>query len=108
VPISTLPVPGATGGRSVSRPRASRATTLGRSRGGFTSKLHLSCEQGQKVLVLVVTAGQRGDSPQLPAVLDRIRVPRRGPGRPRTRPVLAPADKTSSRSNRKLLALRGI
>ena len=36
---------------------------LGRSRGGLTTKIHLAREQGQKVLSLVVTAGQRGDSP---------------------------------------------
>jgi transposase len=32
---------------------------LGRSRGGLTTKIHLACEQGQKVLSLIVTAGQR-------------------------------------------------
>lgn len=37
---------------------------LGRSRGGFTIKLRLSVEQGQKPMAIVVTAGQRGDSPQ--------------------------------------------
>jgi hypothetical protein len=45
---------------------------LGRSRGGFTTKTHLVSEQGQKPLSLVVTAGQRGDSPQFEAVLDGI------------------------------------
>lgn len=34
---------------------------LGRSRGGFTTKIHLACEQGQRRLSLLVTAGQRGD-----------------------------------------------
>jgi transposase len=53
---------------------------LGRSRGGWTTKVHLACEQGQKVLAIVVTAGQRCDSPQFGAVLDAIRVPRAGPG----------------------------
>ncbi len=33
---------------------------LGRSRGGFTTKLHLAVEQGQKPMSIVVTAGQRG------------------------------------------------
>src|SRR5919204_2902651 len=33
---------------------------LGRSRGGLTTKIHLSCEQGQKVMSLLITAGQRG------------------------------------------------
>jgi transposase len=82
---------------------------LGRSRGGLTSKLHLAVEQGQKMLALIVTAGQRGDSPQFAPVLRRIRVARIGPGRPRTRPNLVLADKAySSRANRRLLSARGI
>jgi hypothetical protein len=35
---------------------------LGRSRGGLTTKLHLTVEQGQKPLSLLVTAGERHDS----------------------------------------------
>lgn len=82
---------------------------LGRSRGGWTTKLHLAIEQGQKPLSLVVTAGQRGDSPQFEAVLARIRVARVGRGRPRTRPDRVLADKAySSRANRAYLRRRGI
>jgi transposase len=66
---------------------------LGRSRGGLTTKVHLACEQGQKPLSVVITAGQRGDSPQFRVVLGRIRVPRPGRGRPRTRPGRVLADK---------------
>ncbi|MEV0376057.1 IS5 family transposase, partial [Streptomyces sp. NPDC050636] len=33
---------------------------LGRSRGGWTTKIHLACEQGQRPLSLLVTAGQQG------------------------------------------------
>lgn len=58
---------------------------LGRSRGGFTTKLHLAVEQGQKPMAIVITAGQRGDSPQFEPVLEKVRVPRIGPG-PATRP----------------------
>jgi hypothetical protein len=58
---------------------------LGRSRGGFTTKIHLACEQGQRPLALLVTAGRRGDSPQFTTVLERVRVPRIGPGRGRPR-----------------------
>jgi hypothetical protein len=47
---------------------------LGRSRGGWTTKVHLAVEQGQKPLSVVVTAGQRGDSPQFQVVLGRVRV----------------------------------
>ncbi len=57
----------------------------------------------------MLTAGQRGDSPQFQAVLDGIRVPRVGAGRPRTRPDQVLADKAySSRANRALLRRRGI
>lgn len=82
---------------------------LGRSRGGLTTKLHLGCEQGQKPLSIVLTAGQRGDSPQFIPVLEGIRVPRLDAGRPRTRPDRILADKAyTSRANRRYLRRRGI
>lgn len=82
---------------------------LGRSRGGWTTKLHLGCEQGRKLLALLLTAGQRGDSPQFAAVLARIRVPRLHVGRPRTRPDRVLADKAySSKANRAWLRRRRI
>jgi hypothetical protein len=82
---------------------------LGRSRGGLTTKVHLCCEQGQKPLSMLLTAGHRGDSPQFVAVLEGIRVPRLGRGRPRTRPDRVLADKAyTSRANRAYLRRRGI
>jgi transposase len=58
---------------------------------------------------VVVTAGQRGDSPQFQAVIERIAVSRVGPGRPRTRPDRVLADKAySSKANRAYLRRRGI
>ena len=82
---------------------------LGRSRGGWTTKPHLATEQGHRPLSLLVTAGQRGDSPQFEAVLAGIRVARVGGGRPRTRPDRVLADKAySSRANRAHLRQRGI
>ncbi|MFE9498248.1 IS5 family transposase [Streptomyces collinus] len=82
---------------------------LGRSRGGFTTKLHLAVEQGQKPMSIVVTAGQRGDSPQFEPVLEKVRVPRIGRGRPRVRPDRVRADKAyASRRNRAYLRRRGI
>ncbi|MFJ3445980.1 IS5 family transposase [Streptomyces sp. NPDC086081] len=81
----------------------------GRSRGGLTTKLHLAVEQGQKPMSIVVTAGQRGDSPQLEAVLGEVRVPRPGPGRPHTRPRRVRGDKAyASRTNRAYLRRCGI
>jgi hypothetical protein len=49
----------------------------------------------------VITAGQRGDTPQFAAVLEGIRVPRPGPGRSRSRPDRVLGDKAyGSRANR--------
>ena len=66
-------------------------------------------EQGQKPLAILITAGQRGDSPQFTAVLEAISVPRTGPGRPRTRPGRVLGDKAyGSRANRAYLRERRI
>ncbi|MGP3964980.1 IS5 family transposase [Nonomuraea sp. 3N208] len=82
---------------------------MGRSRGGLTTKLHLAVEQGQTLLSLIIAAAQRGDSPQFQPVLERISVPRLGPGRPRKRPDRVRADKAyGSRANRAYLRRRGI
>lgn len=82
---------------------------LGRSRGGLSTKVHLACEQGQKPLSLVLTAGQRGDAPQFEAVMAGIRINRAGPGHPRTRPDRVRADKAySSRAIRAHLRRRRI
>jgi transposase len=82
---------------------------LGRSRGGWTTKLHLACEHSGLPLAVVLTAGHRADSPQFAAVLAAIRVPRQGGGPARTRPVRVIADRAyTSRANRALLRQRGI
>ncbi|MFT9479937.1 IS5 family transposase [Streptomyces sp. Mo3] len=82
---------------------------LGRSRGGLTTKIHLATEQGQKLMSLIITAGHRHDSPQFQPVLEKIRVPRTGHGRPRTRPDKVRADKAyGSRANRSYLHRRRI
>ncbi|MGW1107208.1 IS5 family transposase [Streptomyces sp. NPDC002540] len=69
---------------------------LGRSRGGFTTKLHLSADGRCRPLSLIVTPGQRADCTQFIPVLEKIRVPRIGPGRPRKTPVSLAADKAHS------------
>src|SRR5699024_11052688 len=77
---------------------------LGRSRGGFSTKIHLACDQNLQAVSFTLTAGQAGDSPQLTEVLDRIRVARPGPGRPRSLPDRVLADKAySSQANRSFL-----
>lgn len=78
-------------------------------RDGTWHRIHLAVEQAQRPMALVITAGQRGDSPQFQVVLDRIRVPRLGPGRPRTRPDKVRADRAyGSRANRAYLRRRGV
>ncbi|NEA82614.1 IS5 family transposase [Actinospica acidiphila] len=82
---------------------------LGRSRGGLTPKVHLACDGKGRPLVLLVTPGQRHDSVCARILLERIRVPRSGLGRPRCRPDQVIADKAySSRGFRAYLRRRGI
>ncbi|MEV5089436.1 IS5 family transposase [Streptomyces griseoincarnatus] len=82
---------------------------LGRSRGGLTTKVHLACDGKGRPLALLVTLGQRHDSVCARILLERIRVPRSGLGRPRCRPDQVIADKAySSRGFRAYLRRRGI
>ncbi|MEW1867370.1 transposase [Streptomyces caelestis] len=58
---------------------------------------------------LSVTAGQRADRTQFQTVLEKIRIPRSGPGRPRTKPDSLAADKGYSNGPcREYLRRRGI
>ena len=85
-----------------------KAADLGRSRGGLTSKVHLSAERRCRPLSFVLTPGQAGDSPQFVRVVDKIKV-RGKRGRPRTRPDAVAGDKAySSRRNRSYLRKRNI
>ncbi|WP_446459402.1 IS5 family transposase [Streptomyces nojiriensis] len=82
---------------------------LGRSRGGFTTKLHLSADGRCRPLSLIVTPGQRADCTQFKPVLEKIRIPRLGPGRPRNKPDTLAADKAYSNGPcREYLRRRGI
>ncbi|WAL99970.1 transposase [Streptomyces sp. Je 1-369] len=67
----------------------------------------MAVAQGQKPMSIVITAGQRGDSPQFEPVLKKVCVARPGAGRPRTRPDRVRADKAyASRKNRAYLIFR--
>ncbi|WRO12506.1 IS5 family transposase [Streptomyces cyaneofuscatus] len=82
---------------------------LGRSRGGLSTKVHLASDSRARPLSIHVTAGQAGDAPAFEAVMAKIRIPRRGLGRPRTRPAVVLADRAySSRAIRGHLRRRGI
>ncbi|MFJ9822349.1 IS5 family transposase [Streptomyces sp. NPDC101151] len=73
---------------------------LGCSRGGLTTRIHIATEGRYRPLSLVITPGQRADCTQFEPVMDKIRVLRRGPGRPRRTPDSVGADKAYS--NRKI------
>jgi transposase len=82
---------------------------LGRSRGGLTTEVHLTCDGKGRPLSILLTPGQRHDSTQLVPLVDAIRVPRVGRGRPRTRPERVIGDKGySDPTCRRALRERGI
>ncbi len=89
--------------------RGLRSPALGRSRGGLTSKIHLACGAVGRPLAFVLTGGNTNDCTQFTTVMDAIRVPRLGPGRPRTRPDHVIGDKGySSKAIRTWLRRHGI
>jgi transposase len=65
---------------------------LGRSRGGFGTKIHLVSDGNGLPLAVAVTPGQRQESTQFERVLDQVRIPGRR-GRPRCRPLRLAGDK---------------
>jgi transposase len=82
---------------------------LGRSQGGFSTKLHLRAEGGGKPMVAVLTGGERHEQIALEAVLDGGAIRRPGRGRPRLRPRRVAGDKGySSPTARRRLRRRGI
>ena len=71
---------------------------MGRSRGGLTTKIHLLADARYRPLARVTSAGQRHDSLAFLPLMGPLKVARRGPGRPRTRPGRALGDKAYSSS----------
>ncbi|WP_225959620.1 transposase [Nonomuraea africana] len=82
---------------------------MGRSRGGWSTKIHLVADRRCRPIARIISPGQYGDSPYFRRILERVRIRRRGLGRPRRRPIRVLADKAySSRANRAYLRRRGI
>ncbi|MGI5517872.1 transposase [Streptomyces sp. CA-106131] len=80
-----------------------------RSRGGFTSMIHLSADGRCRPLSLIVTAEQGADCTQFVPALEKIRDPRLGPGRRRKKPAAVAADRGYSNGPcRDYLRRRGI
>lgn len=101
-PLAHAASPAPSGGQA-------QAEALGRSQGGFSTKLHLRAEGGGKPITAVLTGGERHEQIALEAVLDQGAIRRPGPGRPRLRPRRVAGDKGySSPTARKRLRRRGI
>ncbi|MFB6628221.1 IS5 family transposase [Streptomyces sp. NPDC056374] len=99
----------ATGDELEDPARETAGQALGRSRGGLTTKVHLACDGRCLPLAVVVTPGNVNDSTVFDEVMEALRVPRAGAGRPRRRPDAVVADKAySSRAIRQTLRRRGI
>ena len=82
---------------------------LGRSRGGFSTKLHIRCDGHGRPMVFALTAGERPDLEAFDALLAGGRVKRVGAGRPRHRPEAIVGDRAySSHAARCDLRRRGI
>jgi transposase len=82
---------------------------LGRSRGGFSTKLHVRADRQGKPLVLLVTAGERHDQMLFEPLMQQGQVKRGGRGRPRHQPGRLVGDKGyRSRRIRTWLRQRGI
>jgi transposase len=85
------------------------AEALGRSQGGFSTKIHLRAEGGGKPLTFLITAGQRHEQSAVRPLLEQGAVKRAGRGRPRLRPRRVAGDKGyASPSVRAYLRRRGI
>ena len=99
----------AAGARKAGRDPGAEDEALGRSRGGFTTKIHVRCEGYGKPVTFTLTGGQVHDSQPVTALIDRGAIRRIGKGRPRLRPAKLAGDKAySSRSIRLALRKRGI
>jgi transposase len=82
---------------------------LGRSRGGFSTKIHLRAEGGGKPIAILITAGRRHEQSVFCTLMESGAVKRAGRGRPRIRPERVVGDKGySSEKVRTYLRGRGI
>jgi transposase len=101
---------GSSGGEATTTPGSGEdSEALGRSRGGFSTKIHLRAEGGGKPIAILITAGERHEQSVLETLMETGAVKREGRGRPRIRPERVVGDKGySSGKSRTYLRRRGI
>jgi transposase len=82
---------------------------LGRSKGGFSTKIHLRCDNNGLPITFLITVGERHETVVFEALMEQGAVKRQGSGRPRIRPRRVVGDKGySSRKIRAYCRRRGI
>jgi transposase len=69
------------GGKQATQLQEPEDHALGRSQGGFGTKMHLVCDSQGTVLALYATAGQRHESKAFVPTLSRVALPRRPGGK---------------------------
>lgn len=85
------------------------AEALGRSQGGFSTKVHLRAEGGGHLITLVLTPGQQHEATVFESLMEQGAVKRAGRGRPKRRPRRVAGDKAySSGKIRQYLRRHGI
>src|SRR4051812_14235275 len=97
-PINTPP------GLAEPAPSGGEGEALGRSQGGFSTKLHLRAAGNGRPITAVLTGGERHEQIALEALLDQGAIGRPGRGRPPLRPGRAAGDKgySSPKARRQL------
>ena len=82
---------------------------LGRSKGGFSTKIHLRCDGNIKPVTFLLTVGERHEAVMFEQLMAQGAVKRPRVGRPRLRPKRVVGDKGYSSGNiRRYLRRRGI
>ncbi|NJL41388.1 MAG: IS5 family transposase, partial [Leptolyngbyaceae cyanobacterium SM1_4_3] len=82
---------------------------LGRSKGGFSTKIHLRCDGKGKPITFLLSVGERHETVLFEPLMEQGAVKRAKGGRPRLRPRRVVADKAySSGKIRRYLRRRGI
>ena len=82
---------------------------MGRSQGGFSTKVHLKAEGGGKPLTVLLTPGQQHEATVFEPLMHAGAIRRPGRGHPRVRPCRVSGDKAyTGRQHRAALRRRGI
>jgi transposase len=91
------------------KPTDPRDEALGRSRGGFSTKIHVRCEGRGKPVCFALTPGEQHEATVFEQLMEMGSIKRAGRGRPRRLPGRIVADKGySSKKIRLYLRRKGI